>query len=170
MRTIREVRTLVTRVITDVYYVDGTEVERKVTEETEEPIVECQECETEVSPSQTGGSSGDLGDISSFSSKASSSHHTSSGTSLSAIHSSGSSGRGAGPLKGKASGTEAADFALPSSRGGPGKLRCRQVLQREPSRGRAANVFISHEKKYWGMPHLELEKQCLFLIVGKEAP
>ena len=32
LRTIREVRTLVTRVITDVYYVDGTEVERKVTE------------------------------------------------------------------------------------------------------------------------------------------
>ncbi|XP_030882227.1 TP53-binding protein 1 isoform X2 [Leptonychotes weddellii] len=123
MRTIREVRTLVTRVITDVYYVDGTEVERKVTEETEEPIVECQECETEVSPSQTGGSSGDLGDISSFSSKASSLHHTSSGTSLSAMHSSGSSGRGAGPLKGKTSGTEPADFALPSSRGGPGKLR-----------------------------------------------
>lgn len=128
MRTIREVRTLVTRVITDVYYVDGTEVERKVTEETEEPIVECQECETEVSPSQTGGSSGDLGDISSFSSKASSSHHTSSGTSLSAIHSSGSSGRGAGPLKGKASGTEAADFALPSSRGGPGKLSPRKGI------------------------------------------
>ncbi|ELV13387.1 Tumor suppressor p53-binding protein 1 [Tupaia chinensis] len=123
MRTIREVRTLVTRVITDVYYVDGTEVERKVTEETEEPIVECQECETEVSPSQTGGSSGDLGDISSFSSKASSLHRTSSGTSLSAMHSSGSSGRGAGPPKGKASGTEPADFALPSSRGGPGKLR-----------------------------------------------
>ncbi|XP_066885212.1 TP53-binding protein 1 isoform X12 [Kogia breviceps] len=123
MRTIREVRTLVTRVITDVYYVDGTEVERKVTEETEEPVVECQECETEVSPSQTGGSSGDLGDISSFSSKASSLHRTSSGTSLSAMHSSGSSGRGAGPLKGKTSGTEPADFALPSSRGGPGKLR-----------------------------------------------
>ncbi|EHH63031.1 hypothetical protein EGM_15917 [Macaca fascicularis] len=123
MRTIREVRTLVTRVITDVYYVDGTEVERKVTEETEEPIVECQECETEVSPSQTGGSSGDLGDISSFSSKASSLHRTSSGTSLSAMHSSGSSGKGAGPLKGKTSGTEPADFALPSSRGGPGKLR-----------------------------------------------
>uniref|UniRef100_A0AAA9SXG8 TP53-binding protein 1 n=1 Tax=Bos taurus TaxID=9913 RepID=A0AAA9SXG8_BOVIN len=123
MRTIREVRTLVTRVITDVYYVDGTEVERKVTEETEEPIVECQECETEVSPSQTGGSSGDLGDISSFSSKASSLHRTSSGTSLSAMHSSGSSGRGAGQLKGKTSGTEPAEFALPSSRGGPGKLR-----------------------------------------------
>ncbi|KAM5235425.1 TP53-binding protein 1 [Ctenodactylus gundi] len=125
MRTIREVRTLVTRVITDVYYVDGTEVERKVTEETEEPIVECQECETEVSPSRTGGSSGDLGDISSFSSKASSLHRTSSG-SLSAMHSSGSSGRGVGPLKGKASGTEAADFALPSSRGGPGKLSPRK--------------------------------------------
>ncbi|KAM8907395.1 TP53-binding protein 1 isoform 1-T1 [Lycaon pictus] len=126
MRTIREVRTLVTRVITDVYYVDGTEVERKVTEETEEPIVECQECETEVSPSQTGGSSGDLGDISSFSSKASSLHRTSSGTSLSAMHSSGSSGRGAGPLKGKTSGTEPADFTLPSSRGGPGKLSPRK--------------------------------------------
>ncbi|KAM6202488.1 TP53-binding protein 1 [Rhynchocyon petersi] len=126
MRTIREVRTLVTRVITDVYYVDGTEVERKVTEETEEPVVECQECETEVSPSQTGGSSGDLGDISSFSSKASSLLRTSSGTSLSAMHSSGSSGRGAGPLKGKTSGTEPADFALPSSRGGPGKLSPRK--------------------------------------------
>uniref|UniRef100_A0A8C6DM50 TP53-binding protein 1 n=1 Tax=Moschus moschiferus TaxID=68415 RepID=A0A8C6DM50_MOSMO len=126
MRTIREVRTLVTRVITDVYYVDGTEVERKVTEETEEPIVECQECETEVSPSQTGGSSGDLGDISSFSSKASSLHRTSSGTSLSAMHSSGSSGRGAGQLKGKTSGTEPAEFALPSSRGAPGKLSPRK--------------------------------------------
>ncbi|XP_037690076.1 TP53-binding protein 1 isoform X6 [Choloepus didactylus] len=126
MRTIREVRTVVTRVITDVYYVDGTEVERKVTEESEEPVVECQECETEVSASQTGGSSGDLGDISSFSSKASSLHRTSSGTSLSAMHSSGSSGRGAGPLKGKTSGTEPADFALPSSRGGPGKLSPRK--------------------------------------------
>ncbi|KAM8781402.1 TP53-binding protein 1 isoform 2-T2 [Rhynchonycteris naso] len=122
MRTIHEVRTLVTRVITDVYYVDGTEVERKVTEETEEPVVECRECESEISPSKTGGSSGDLGDISSFSSKASSLHRTSSGTSLSAIHSSGSSGRGAGPLKGKTGGgTEPADFALPSSRVGPGK-------------------------------------------------
>ncbi|XP_045058114.2 TP53-binding protein 1 isoform X2 [Desmodus rotundus] len=123
MRTIHEVRTLVTRVITDVYYVDGAEVERKVTEETEEPVVECRECESEISPSKTGGSSGDLGDISSFSSKASSLHRTSSGTSLSAIHSSGSSGRGAGPLKGKTSGTEPADFALPSSRGGTGKPR-----------------------------------------------
>ncbi|XP_048189089.1 LOW QUALITY PROTEIN: TP53-binding protein 1 [Perognathus longimembris pacificus] len=126
MRTIREVRTLVTRVITDVYYVDGTEVERKVTEEAEEPIVECQECETEVCPSHTGGSSGDLGDISSFSSKASSLHRTSSGTSPSAMHSSGSSGRGAGALKGKTSTAEPTDFALPSSRGGPGKLSPRK--------------------------------------------
>ena len=116
-------------------------------QETEEPIVECQECETEVSPSPTGGSSGDLGDISSFSSKASSLHRTSSGTSLSAMHSSGSSGRGAGQPKGKASGTEPAEFALPSSRGGPGKLRCRQGLQRESHRrGRVADVLLSREK------------------------
>ncbi|XP_043845133.1 TP53-binding protein 1 isoform X1 [Dromiciops gliroides] len=128
MRTIREVRTLITRVITDVYYVDGTEVDRKVTEEAEEPVVECQECETEVSPSQTGGSSGDLGDISSFSSKASSLNRMSSGASsgLSAAHSSSSSGKGAGLVKGKTSGTEPADFALPSTRGGPGKLSPRK--------------------------------------------
>ncbi|XP_056666328.1 TP53-binding protein 1 isoform X3 [Monodelphis domestica] len=128
MRTIREVRTLITRVITDVYYVDGTEVDRKVTEEAEEPVVECQECETEVSPSQTGGSSGDLGDISSFSSKASSLNRMSSGASsgLSAAHSSSSSGKGAGLLKGKTSGPEPADFALPSTRGGPGKLSPRK--------------------------------------------
>ncbi|XP_044515950.1 TP53-binding protein 1 [Gracilinanus agilis] len=128
MRTIREVRTLITRVITDVYYVDGTEVDRKVTEEAEEPVVECQECETEVSPSQTGGSSGDLGDISSFSSKASSLNRMSSGASsgLSAAHSSSSSGKGTGLLKGKTSGPEPADFALPSTRGGPGKLSPRK--------------------------------------------
>lgn len=127
-------------------------------QETEEPIVECQECETEVSPSQTGGSSGDLGDISSFSSKASSSHHTSSGTSLSAMHSSGSSGRGAGPLKGKNSGTEAADFALPSSRGGPGKLRCIQGLQRDPA-GAGLLTFEYHSRRRNGI------NPCLFLPV-----
>ncbi|XP_072480836.1 TP53-binding protein 1 isoform X3 [Notamacropus eugenii] len=128
MRTIREVRTLITRVITDVYYVDGTEVDRKVTEEAEEPVVECQECETEVSPSQTGGSSGDLGDISSFSSKASSLNRMSSGASsgLSVAQSSSSSGKGAGLGKGKTSATESADFALPSTRGGPGKLSPRK--------------------------------------------
>lgn len=32
VRTIREVRTVVTRVITDVYYINGAEVERKVVE------------------------------------------------------------------------------------------------------------------------------------------
>lgn len=32
IRTIREVRTTVTRIITDVYYEDGKEVERKVTQ------------------------------------------------------------------------------------------------------------------------------------------
>lgn len=133
-------------------------------QETEEPIVECQECETEVSPSQTGGSSGDLGDISSFSSKASSLHRTSSGTSLSAMHSSGSSGRGAGQLKGKTSGTEPAEFALPSSRGGPGKLRCRQGLQRESHRrGRVADVLISWEKGSCGKsPHPPRIDQLLF--------
>ncbi|XP_019359408.1 PREDICTED: tumor suppressor p53-binding protein 1 isoform X2 [Gavialis gangeticus] len=131
VRTIREVRTVVTRVITDVYYVDGAEVERKVVEEAEEPVVECQECEVDVSPSRTtGGSSltsGDLGDVSSFSSKASSLHRTSSGasSSLSATHSGSSSGRGAGagPIKGKVCGTEAGEFALPSGKGALGKLR-----------------------------------------------
>uniref|UniRef100_A0A5F9CSI4 TP53-binding protein 1 n=1 Tax=Oryctolagus cuniculus TaxID=9986 RepID=A0A5F9CSI4_RABIT len=129
MRTIREVRTLVTRVITDVYYVDGTEVERKVTEETEEPIVECQECETEVSlPSRKGGSpQGPGGKNNPLPPPRNPAlHRTSSGTSLSAMHSSGSSGRGAAPPKGKTSGTEPADFALPSSRGGPGKLSPRK--------------------------------------------
>ncbi|KAM7152870.1 TP53-binding protein 1 isoform 7-T9 [Macrochelys suwanniensis] len=132
MRTIREVRTVVTRIITDVYYVDGAEVERKVIEETEEPIVECQECETDISPSRTtGGSSltsGDLGDISSLSSKASSLHRTSSGASsgLSATHGGSSSGRGAGSFKGKVSGMEAGEFALPSGRGVLGKLSPRK--------------------------------------------
>ncbi|XP_059570410.1 TP53-binding protein 1 isoform X4 [Alligator mississippiensis] len=134
VRTIREVRTVVTRVITDVYYVDGAEVERKVVEEAEEPVVECQECEVDVSPSRTtGGSSltsGDLGDVSSFSSKASSLHRTSSGasSSLSATHSGGSSGRGAGAgsTKGKVCGMEAGEFALPSGKGALGKLSPRK--------------------------------------------
>ncbi|NXU45505.1 TP53B protein, partial [Drymodes brunneopygia] len=121
MRTIREVRTVVTRVITDVYYINGAEVERKVVEETEEPVVECQECETDVSSSRTAGgsslTSGDLGDVSSFSSKASSLHRTSSGGSSghSAAHSSSSSGRGA--VKGKVCGTETGEFAFPIGRG-----------------------------------------------------
>ncbi|OXB62790.1 hypothetical protein ASZ78_008008 [Callipepla squamata] len=132
MRTIREVRTVVTRVITDVYYVNGTEVERKVVEETEEPVVECQECETDTSSSRTtvGSSltSGDLGDVSSFSSKASSLHRTSSGASsgLSATHSNSSSARGTGAVKGKVCGTESGEFALPVGRGVLGKLSPRK--------------------------------------------
>ncbi|NXC09151.1 TP53B protein, partial [Orthonyx spaldingii] len=123
LRTIREVRTVVTRVITDVYYIDGAEVERKVVEETEEPVVECQECETDTSCSRTAGgsslTSGDLGDVSSFSSKASSLHRTSSGGSSghSATHSSSNSGRGTGAVKGKVCGTETREFALPIGRG-----------------------------------------------------
>ncbi|XP_043933470.1 TP53-binding protein 1 isoform X2 [Protopterus annectens] len=134
IRTIREVRTTVTRIITDVYYVDGKEVERKVVEETEDPIVDCQEIENEVSPSRTAGSvtSGDLGDISSFSSKASSLQRTSSGASsvMSAMHSgSGSStDRGKIPvLKGKAGVTDSREFAIPSSRVAQGKLSPRKT-------------------------------------------
>ncbi|KAL9837575.1 LOW QUALITY PROTEIN: TP53-binding protein 1 [Geothlypis trichas] len=132
VRTIREVRTVVTRVITDVYYINGAEVERKVVEETEEPVVECQECETDVSPSRTAGgsslTSGDLGDVSSFSSKASSLHRTSSGGSSghSATHSSSISGRGTGAVKGKVCGTETGEFALPIGRGILGKLSPRK--------------------------------------------
>ncbi|XP_053844401.1 TP53-binding protein 1 isoform X2 [Vidua macroura] len=132
MRTIREVRTVVTRVITDVYYINGAEVERKVVEETEEPVVECQECETDMSPSRTAGgsslTSGDLGDVSSFSSKASSLHRTSSGGSSghSATHSSSSSGQGTGAVKGKVRGTETGEFALPIGRGILGKLSPRK--------------------------------------------
>ncbi|XP_054477058.1 TP53-binding protein 1 isoform X2 [Anoplopoma fimbria] len=86
VRTIQEVRTTVTRIITDVYYEDGKEVERKVTEENEEPVVDCQVLDGDISPCRTGSSSvtsGDLADISSLSSKASSLQHSSGGTSSS---------------------------------------------------------------------------------------
>ncbi|XP_026233676.1 TP53-binding protein 1 isoform X3 [Anabas testudineus] len=86
VHTIQEVRTTVTRIITDVYYEDGKEVERKVTEECEEPVVDYQVLDSNISPSRTGNSSvtsGDLGDISSLSSKASSLQHSSGGTSSS---------------------------------------------------------------------------------------
>ncbi|XP_029430830.1 TP53-binding protein 1 isoform X3 [Rhinatrema bivittatum] len=133
VRTVREVRTVVTRVITDVYYVDGAEVERKVVEEADEPVVECQEYENEVSSSHTAGSSltsGDLADISSLSSKASSLQRTSSGASsgLSAVHSGSGSDRGRGTvhLKGKMSALEPGEFAIPSGRGAPGKLSPRR--------------------------------------------
>ncbi|KAM9764542.1 TP53-binding protein 1 isoform 2-T4 [Menidia menidia] len=84
VRTIQEVRTTVTRIITDVYYEDGKEVERKVTEESEEPVLDCQVLDSDVSPSRTGCSSvtsGDLADVSSPSSKASSLQHSSGGPS-----------------------------------------------------------------------------------------
>ncbi|XP_076853471.1 TP53-binding protein 1 isoform X2 [Brachyhypopomus gauderio] len=101
VRTVQEVRTTVTRIITDVYYEDGREVERKVVEESEEPVVERCVVDSDVSPSRTGSSmtSGDLADVSSISSKAPS-HHSSSGT---------SSG-GPGPSR-------AADFVMPAGRG-----------------------------------------------------
>ncbi|XP_060611460.2 TP53-binding protein 1 isoform X2 [Anolis sagrei] len=102
VRTIREVRTVVTRVITEVYYKDGAEVERKVVEESEEPVVERQESEVALSPSRTAGSSltpGDLGDISSFSSKSSGPQQASSGGSgaSSFINSGIIAGQGVGP-------------------------------------------------------------------------
>ncbi|XP_074521835.1 TP53-binding protein 1 isoform X3 [Halichoeres trimaculatus] len=102
VRTIQEVRTTVTRIITDVYYEDGKEVDRKVSQEREEPVVDCQVLDSDVSPCRTGSSSltsGDLADISSLSSKASSLQHSSGGTSSS-------------------SGFIRADFILPPSRGG----------------------------------------------------
>ncbi|NP_001082071.1 tumor protein p53 binding protein 1 S homeolog [Xenopus laevis] len=142
VRTIREVRTVVTRVITDVYYVNGTEVERKVVEEAEDPIIECHEYENDVSSSRTAGSSltsGDLADISSFSSKASSLQRTSSGASsgLSAAQSiSGSStekGKVYATQRGKSGLLESGEFAVPSGRGTFGKLSPRKVASQPVS-------------------------------------
>lgn len=101
VRTIQEVRTTVTRIITDVYYEDGREVDRKVTQESEEPVLDRCVIDNDISPSRTGSSmtSGDLADVSSLSSKAPS-HHSSSGT---------SSG-GLGPIR-------MPDFLMPASRG-----------------------------------------------------
>ncbi|XP_073509249.1 TP53-binding protein 1 [Phyllobates terribilis] len=156
VRTVREVRTVVTRVITDVYYVDGAEVERKVLEEAEEPVIECHEYENEVSPSRTVVSSltsGDLADISSFSSKASSLQRTSSGASsgLSAGQStSGSSsdrGRSAA-AKGKSGQLDAGDFAIPSGRGNFGKLSPRKVVNHpgsSPRPGRQMGMQVSED-------------------------
>ncbi|XP_028823872.1 TP53-binding protein 1 isoform X2 [Denticeps clupeoides] len=80
VRTVQEVRTTVTRTVTEVYYEDGREVERRVSEESDEPVVECRVLDQDVSPSRTGSSltSGDLADVSSLSSKASSLAHSSS--------------------------------------------------------------------------------------------
>ncbi|XP_077568997.1 TP53-binding protein 1 isoform X2 [Stigmatopora nigra] len=84
VRTIQEVRTTVTRIITDVYFEDGKEVDRKVTEESEDPVVDCHVLDGDISPCRTISSSltsGDLGDISSLSSKASSLQQSSGGAS-----------------------------------------------------------------------------------------
>lgn len=70
-------------------------------QESEEPVVDCQVLDSDVSPCRTGSSSmtsGDLGDISSLSSKASSLQHSSGGTSSSA-------------------GLARSDFVMPPSRG-----------------------------------------------------
>ncbi|KAF5906567.1 tumor suppressor p53-binding protein 1 isoform X1, partial [Clarias magur] len=101
VRTIQEVRTTITRIITDVYYEDGREVDRKVVEESEEPVVDRCVMDSDISPSRTGSSmtSGDLADVSSLSSKAAS-HFSSSGTSS-----------GGPPPSGMI------DFVMPSSRG-----------------------------------------------------
>ncbi|NXA08605.1 TP53B protein, partial [Sapayoa aenigma] len=163
MRTIQEVRTVVTRVITDVYYINGAEVERKVVKETEEPVVERQECETDASSCRTAvGSlltSGDLGDVSSFSSKASSLHRTSSGASSghSAMHSSSSSGQGTGAVKGKACGTETGESVLPVGRGILGKLRSRKGAGQPASPLRVSQTGAlpceEEEDSITGTPH-----------------
>eukprot|EP00066_Takifugu_rubripes_P018859 XP_011608125.1 PREDICTED: tumor suppressor p53-binding protein 1 isoform X2 [Takifugu rubripes] len=114
VRTIKEVRTTITRIITDVYYEDGKEVERKVSEESEDPVVDCQVLDSDMSPCRTGSSSltsGDLGDISSLSSKASSLQHSSGGTSSS-------------------TGLTRPDFIRPSSRGAKSSRGGGHSLQR----------------------------------------
>ncbi|XP_040270019.1 TP53-binding protein 1 isoform X2 [Bufo bufo] len=156
VRTVREVRTVVTRVITDVYYIDGAEVERKVVEEAEEPVIECHEYENEVSPSRTVVSSltsGDLADISSLSSKASSLQRTSSGASsgLSAGQSTSGSTSDRGRLtagKGKSGQLDAGDFAIPSGRGSAGKLSPRKVASQPGSShrpGRQTGMQVSED-------------------------
>ncbi|XP_078388330.1 TP53-binding protein 1 [Cetorhinus maximus] len=162
VRTIREVRTVLTRITTDVYYVDGKEVERKITEESEEPVVECREYENEVSPSRATGSmtSGDLGDISSFSSKASSMLRASSGTSsiASLAHSSSSSGGGVfaphergrgggGATRGKNGGADPREFVVPSGRGFHSKLSPRKIGAQywSPSKQLLSGVTESEE-------------------------
>ncbi|XP_018421965.1 PREDICTED: tumor suppressor p53-binding protein 1 [Nanorana parkeri] len=155
VRTIREVRTVVTRIITDVYYMDGTEVERKVVEEAEEPIIECREYENEVSPSRTAVSSltsGDLADISSFSSKTSSLQRTSSGASsgLSAGQSTSgsSSDKAKVTLRGRAGQLESGEFAMPAGRGGLVKSSPRKVSSQPGSSretGRQTGVQVSED-------------------------
>ncbi|XP_035009072.1 TP53-binding protein 1 isoform X3 [Hippoglossus stenolepis] len=133
VRTTQEVRTTVTRVITDVYYEDGKEVDRKVTEESEEPVVDCHVLDSDISPCRTGSSSltsGDLGDISSLSSKASSLQHSSGGTSSS-------------------TGFARPDFIMPSSRGGRSfSPRRGGGYQQRGHRGQRAGSVVTKDRGY----------------------
>ncbi|XP_044212627.1 TP53-binding protein 1 isoform X2 [Thunnus albacares] len=133
VRTIQEVRTTITRIITDVYYEDGKEVERKVTEENEEPVVDCQVLDSDISPCRTGSSSmtsGDLGDISSLSSKASSHHHSSGGTSSS-------------------TGFSRPDFIMPLSRGAKSiSPRRGGGHQQRGHRGHRAGSVVTMDRGY----------------------
>ncbi|XP_051776166.1 TP53-binding protein 1 isoform X3 [Erpetoichthys calabaricus] len=112
VRTTREIRTTVTRIITDVYYENGKEINRTVIEESDEPVVDCRVSESDMSSSRSRCSmtSGDLGDVSSLSSKASSLQRSSSAT----------SSTGAAPVKAVPSET-AGEFAIPTGRQGPFK-------------------------------------------------
>ncbi|XP_070619649.1 TP53-binding protein 1 isoform X1 [Erythrolamprus reginae] len=153
VRTIREVRTLITRVITDVYYKDGTEVDRQVVEEREEPHLDCYECEVDVSPSRTGAlslTSGDLGDVSSFSSKASGLQHTSSGGS-SALSATRSRANSAGPGRGSQ------DSALPTARKpspkkGTGFCPVHRDHSKTPAGDEAEDPGPSHQQWRAGAP------------------
>uniref|UniRef100_A0A672SPK9 Tumor suppressor p53-binding protein 1-like n=1 Tax=Sinocyclocheilus grahami TaxID=75366 RepID=A0A672SPK9_SINGR len=135
VRTIQEVRTTVTRIITDVYYEDGREVDRKVTHESEEPVVDRCIVDNDISPSRTGSSmtSGDLADVSSLSSKAPS-HHSSSGT----------SSTGLGPIR-------MPDFLMPPSRGAKSGRGGRTGL-RGGAHGQGAS---SSEEEHFAQRHVQ---------------
>uniref|UniRef100_A0A673KMG5 Tumor suppressor p53-binding protein 1-like n=1 Tax=Sinocyclocheilus rhinocerous TaxID=307959 RepID=A0A673KMG5_9TELE len=135
VRTIQEVRTTVTRIITDVYYEDGREVDRKVTHDSEEPVVDRCVVDNDISPSRTGSSmtSGDLADVSSLSSKAPS-HRSSSGT---------SSG-GLGPIR-------MPDFLMPPSRGAKSG-RGGRTGQRGGAHGQEAS---SSEEEHFVQRHVQ---------------
>ncbi|XP_061831079.1 TP53-binding protein 1 isoform X6 [Nerophis lumbriciformis] len=133
VRTIQEVRTTITRIITDVYYEDGKEVDRKVTEENEDPVVDCQVLDSDVSQSHTGSSSltsGDLGDISSLSSKASSLQHSSGGAS-------------------STTGLLRPEFVMPPSRGAKSISPRRGGGQKQRGhRGQGAGAVIRNDRGY----------------------
>ncbi|XP_062260941.1 TP53-binding protein 1 isoform X3 [Platichthys flesus] len=124
VRTTQEVRTTITRIITDVYYEDGKEVDRKVSEESEEPVVDSHVLDSDISPCRTGSSSmtsGDLGDISSLSSKASSS----------------------------STGFTRPDFIMPSSRGGRSSSPRRGGgYQQRGHRGQRAGSVVMKDRGY----------------------